>query len=264
MVACLVFPSMAQGAEPLVIAHRGASFDSPENTLAAIALAWKQGADGVELDFQITKEGEVICLHDADTARTAGGKKLVVKQSTLQDLRKLDVGAFKGKAFQGEKIPTLAETLAAVPPDKLIFVEMKGGPEIVEPLVAGLRKSALKPNQIILKSFDSATTAAARKAMPEARTFWLGSLEAKQKNPRPPVADAVCSVVGELELAGISTNGNPKFITPKLYQHFRSKGVREIAVWTVNDVATARYHRDQGATYILTDKPAELRVWLKK
>jgi len=250
------------GAEPLVIAHRGASFDAPENTVAAIELAWKQGADGIELDFQLTRDGQVVCIHDADTARTARGKKLTVRLSARDELRQLDVGSFMAAAYQGEKIPTLAETLAAVPSGKLIFVEMKSGPEIVEPLVAGLRKSKLKPEQIILKSFDVATAAAARQAMPEVRTFWLGDLEIKDKPPQAVKAEDICSVVEKIEFAGVSTNGNPRLLSEEMYQKLRHRGIKEIAVWTVNDAATARYHRDQGVNYILTDKPGELRRWL--
>jgi glycerophosphoryl diester phosphodiesterase len=259
-----MFVPDVQAAEPLVIAHRGASFDAPENTVAAIELAWKHGADGIELDFQLTMDGEVVCIHDADTARTAQGKTLKIQQSTLEELRGLDVGSFKAAVYQGEKVPTLAETLAAVPPGKLIFVEMKSGPEIVAPLVAGLRKSQLKPEQIILKSLDVATTAAARKAMPEVRTFWLGDLETKDRPPRPVSAESICSSVDKLDLGGVSTKGDPRLFTAQMYQEFRRRGIKEIAVWTVNDAATARYHRDQGVDFILTDKPSELRRWLEK
>ncbi len=97
-----------------VIAHRGASYDAPENTLAAFRLAWQQGADGIEGDFWLTADGEIVCLHDGDTVRT-GDRKLSVGQSTLEQLRTVDVGISKGEKFRGERIPTLAEVLAIVP-----------------------------------------------------------------------------------------------------------------------------------------------------
>ena len=65
-----------------LIAHRGASHDAPENTLAAFRLAWEQGADGIEGDFRLSRDGEIICLHDATTRRTAG-IDLVVADATL-------------------------------------------------------------------------------------------------------------------------------------------------------------------------------------
>ncbi|MFV2065815.1 MAG: glycerophosphodiester phosphodiesterase family protein, partial [Pirellulales bacterium] len=98
----------------LIVGHRGASHDAPENTLAAFQLAWQRGADGVEGDFYLTSDGHIVCIHDADTERVAG-EKLIVAESTLADLRQLDVGAWKGERWRGEKIPTLEEVLATVP-----------------------------------------------------------------------------------------------------------------------------------------------------
>src|SRR5580704_16419303 len=127
-----------------VIAHRGASFDAPENTLAAFRLAWKQGADGIEGDFYLTDDGEIVCLHDSDTGRT-GDRKLSVGQSTLEQLRKVDVGISKGEKFRGERIPTLAEVLAIVPAGKRIFIEVKCGPQILPALKRNLHQSQLLP-----------------------------------------------------------------------------------------------------------------------
>lgn len=70
------------GTESLLIAHRGASRDAPENTLAAFDLAWQQGADGIEADFRLTGDGRIVCLHDASTGRTAGVDLTVADVST--------------------------------------------------------------------------------------------------------------------------------------------------------------------------------------
>ncbi len=75
-------------ATPVIIAHRGASGDAPENTLAAFKEAWNQNADGVELDIYLTKDGRIVVLHDASTRRTAG-KDLTVKDHSLEELRAL-------------------------------------------------------------------------------------------------------------------------------------------------------------------------------
>src|SRR6185369_848081 len=92
-------------AEPMLIAHRGASRDAPENTLAAFRLAWQQGADGIEADFRLTRDGRVVCLHDASTGRTAG-VDLAVAEASLEELKRLDVGGWKGARWAGERIPT--------------------------------------------------------------------------------------------------------------------------------------------------------------
>ena len=86
---------LALYAEPLVVAHRGASRDAPENTLAAFKLAWEQGADAIEGDFLLTKDNKIVCIHDKSTGRLAD-RKLIVKESTLSQLRELDVGLGKG------------------------------------------------------------------------------------------------------------------------------------------------------------------------
>ncbi|MDA1056051.1 MAG: glycerophosphodiester phosphodiesterase family protein, partial [Planctomycetota bacterium] len=79
----------------LIIAHRGGSHDAPENTLAAFRLAFEQGADGIEGDFYLTRDNRIVCIHDADTKRVAD-KTLVVAESSLAELKRLDVGSWKG------------------------------------------------------------------------------------------------------------------------------------------------------------------------
>src|SRR6187402_1705451 len=79
-----------------IVAHRGASYDAPENTLAAFKLAFEQGADGVEADFYLSSDGEIVCCHDKDTQRTAGVKH-VINKTPLKVLRTLDVGRWKNK-----------------------------------------------------------------------------------------------------------------------------------------------------------------------
>ena len=163
-----------------VIAHRGASFDAPENTLAAFRLAWEQGADGIEGDFYLTADGEIVCLHDSDTGRT-GGRKLSVGQSTLAELRKVDVGAWRGDKFRGEPIPTLAEVLGVVPEGKKIFVEIKCGPQIVPRVQRDLVRSHLKPAQVTIISFHESVIDAVRKQLPDYKANLLASL--------PPAAE---------------------------------------------------------------------------
>ena len=85
-----------------IIAHRGESRLAPENTLAAINLAWQRGADAVEIDCHLTADGHLIVCHDDNTRRTAG-RKLVIRQSTLAQLRELDAGAWKGVRWGGPK-----------------------------------------------------------------------------------------------------------------------------------------------------------------
>ena len=158
-----------------IVAHRGASHDAPENTVAALKLAWDQKADGAEFDVHLTKDGKLAVMHDKDTKRTAGVSKGIAA-STFDELRALDVGAWKGATFKGERVPALEEMLAAVPAGKRAFVEVKCGPEAVPELVRALKASALRPEQAPVISFDAAVVAAVKKARPEVPAYWLVSL----------------------------------------------------------------------------------------
>ena len=80
-------------------------------------LAIEQGADGFEADFYLTRDGHVVCFHDKDTERITG-KKLPVTETPFDELRRLDVGSWKGPQWKGEQMPTLEEVLAAVPDGK--------------------------------------------------------------------------------------------------------------------------------------------------
>src|SRR6478752_5983209 len=124
-------PATADDRPVEIVGHRGASYDAPENTVASVKLAWEQKADAAEFDVYRTKDGKIVVIHDKDTKRTAGGVNKVVAESTLAELRALDVGKWKGEKYAGERIPTLAEVLATVPAGKKVFIEVKPGPEVV-------------------------------------------------------------------------------------------------------------------------------------
>src|SRR5947209_2004809 len=95
---------------PLIIAHRGASGDAPENTLAAFRLAMDSAADMIELDLHQSKDGALVVCHDFKLYRTARVRK-TIKQLTLKELKRLDVGHWFHPRFSGETIPTLEEVL---------------------------------------------------------------------------------------------------------------------------------------------------------
>lgn len=112
---------------PLVIAHRGDSAHRPENTLAAFASALEVGASVVELDVQLTADREVVVLHDATVDRTTSGSG-EVRGLRLHELRALSAGypSRFGSAYQGERVPTLAEALSLLKGRARVLVEIKG------------------------------------------------------------------------------------------------------------------------------------------
>ncbi|MBI5652332.1 MAG: glycerophosphodiester phosphodiesterase [Chloroflexi bacterium] len=110
--------------KPLIIGHRGASAVAPENTLAAFKRAFELGADGIELDVTLTKDGVPVVIHDEKVDRTTNGHGLV-KQMTLDQIKQFDAGAWFDEKYRGEKIPTLAETLGAIGARGLVNIELK-------------------------------------------------------------------------------------------------------------------------------------------
>ncbi len=113
-----------EGAPFAVIAHRGASADYPENTLVSFEAAIAEGADMVELDVQLTSDGEVVVFHDEKISRTTNGRGRVGEHTFLQ-LRRLDAGSWFNKKFRGEKIPLLAEVLDLCKDRFAVNVEIK-------------------------------------------------------------------------------------------------------------------------------------------
>ncbi|GLI06844.1 glycerophosphoryl diester phosphodiesterase [Paenibacillus tyrfis] len=141
----------------MIIAHRGASNYAPENTMAAFRLALEMDSDGIELDLQLTKDGHVVICHDEELSRTTNGKGLI-KDCTLDELRRLDAGSWYGESFAGERIPTLEEFLTLVCDTKLIVnLEIKHIPYyyegIEEKIVQAIQRFGMV-DRVIVSSFD--------------------------------------------------------------------------------------------------------------
>jgi glycerophosphoryl diester phosphodiesterase len=107
-----------------IIAHRGYSSRYPENTLSAIRAAVDAGADMVEIDVQLTKDNEIVVMHDQSVYRTTSGSGLV-KDLTLEQIRALDAGVKFDPKFAGERVPTLEEALDAVHGKAMLNIEVK-------------------------------------------------------------------------------------------------------------------------------------------
>jgi glycerophosphoryl diester phosphodiesterase len=259
-LAVLALLSLNAGPKVEIVAHRGASWDAPENTVAAIKLAWAQKADASEFDVYLSKDGEIVVIHDKDTKRTAGGVEKPVVEQTLEELRKLDAGSWKGAKFAGEKIPTLAEMLATVPPGKRVFVEVKCGPEIVPALAKQLKDSKLKPGQTPVISFHAAVIAAMKKASPDVPAYWLVNL--RRKDGKTPSAKSLIERAKKLGADGLDLSATDE-LTAAYAREVKDAGLK-LYVYTVNDAAVARRMVEIGVDGITTDRPAWLREQLSK
>lgn len=248
-----------------IVAHRGASHDAPENTLAAFTLAWRQNADAVEGDFYLTKDHQIVCIHDKTTKRVAPQQpERTVAKSTFRELRQLDVGGWKHQRFAGERIPTLKEVLATVPGGKKVFVEIKCGREIVAPLKSQLAASTLKPEQVVIICFQANVIEECRRMMPEYKANWLTGYKQKSNPARwEPTANRVIETLQETHATGLGSNAKRDVVNQKLVDAVKTSG-HEFHVWTVNDADAAREFQKLGVDSITTDRPGYLRNILKQ
>lgn len=177
---------MTHLARPLeIVAHRGTGKDDlnplplqayrpsapPENTLPAFQWGWARGTT-CELDVHLTRDGEVLVIHDDTTGRTCDAD-LVVTKSTLADLRKLDAGVKKGPMWKGLRLPTLREVLDAMPGGKRLYVELKQGPGLVAPTLAVVDAAGKGPDQVVFISFSIDSISAIKRARPEFTCYWI-------------------------------------------------------------------------------------------
>ncbi len=254
-VCAMVWSLAAPGGLPAIVAHRGASHDAPENTLAAFRLGFARGADAAECDVHLTADGRIVALHDADTARTAGGAKRLVAESRLAALRALDVGGWKAERFAGERIPLLSEILEALPAGKRLLIEVKCGPEILERLQRVLAASG-KRDQVVIISFSLAVVRGAKKRLAAVPAYWLrDAVDDGRGGQRPFAAD----LVERTRSAGLDGLGlHHGGVRPELVAAAHRAGL-QVYAWTVNDAAEARRLQRAGVDGLITDRPGWLR-----
>jgi glycerophosphoryl diester phosphodiesterase len=257
---CAVIPSASA---QLIVAHRGASHDAPENTLAAFRLAIEQGADAFEADFYLASNGQIVCFHDKDTERIAG-KKLPISDTPFATLRGLDVGQWKGSQWKGERMPTMEEVLAAVPVDKKIFIELKSSSEIVGPMAEIIERSKLSPEQIVIISFHADAVAECKKRLPHLKAYWLCGFKEKKDGTPPPTAEEVIATLKRTKADALDAQAEPEHVNKRFIERLREAGYGEFHVWTVDDPAIARFYIDLGAASITTNRPGWLREQLEK
>jgi glycerophosphoryl diester phosphodiesterase len=256
LVTTLMMASSSNALE--LVAHRGASYDAPENTLAALRLGFEQGADAVECDIYLTQDGRIVLMHDPDTLRTAGvSNRIAVTQSSI--LRRLDVakwGQWQGKGFS-EPVPYLSEALKLVPEGKRIFIEVKCGPEILPELERVLKASGKKPEQTPLICFNYDTLRQAKERLPKLEMYWLAG--ADKKKQFAPVEELI-EKARAANFDGLDLNyGFP--IDKEFVRKVHAAGLK-LYTWTVDDPAVAAREAEAGVDGITTNRPQWLREQL--
>ncbi len=230
------------------IAHRGASYLAPENTVAAANLAWELGADAVECDVYLTKDNRVMVIHDKDTKRTCSGKKnLDIKDSPSMLLRDLDAGVWKDKKYKGEKIPFLSELIETVPDGKTLVVEIKCGSEVLPALKRVVEKSG-KQEQIVFICFGWKTILDTKNEFPENKCYWLSAIKQGLKKR-----------IGQAAEKGLDGVNLRNLIIDKEIVELTKANNLEVLTWTVDNPVEAKRLTEIGVVGITTNRPK----WLK-
>jgi len=239
-----------------VVAHRGASEDCPENTMAAFRQAETEGADRIELDVQLTRDGRVIVMHDETIDRTSTGRGAVAEVA-ITDLEGLDAGSWFSSDFASEPIPSLEDVLAWTASSGMhLNIELKNhrgdleARQLARAVVALLGEDESALAEVQISSFDRAAVAEAADACPRCDVALLWEAN-DDEDPLEVVA----------ETGADSLNLSHRYVTARLVSEAHRSGV-PIRVYTVNDEADIRRAMALGVDAIITDRPEEARAAL--
>ena len=241
----------------MIIAHRGASDDAPENTLSSVRLAWEQDADAAEVDVRMTSDRRIVLMHDEDAGRTGGVEKAVANM-TLSEIRELDVGAWKGARWAGERVPELDEVLAVVPGGRVLFVEIKCGVEIVAPLGDALSKAGFSGDRAAIVSFRPRVLKKVVRTMKDIPVYLLVNIgPALPPSYWEPTVDEMVHVARDIGAKGLSVRDRP-VVDRAFASRVHDEGLRCLT-WTVDDPDRAKQLREAGADGIVTNRPGAIR-----
>lgn len=235
-------------------AHRGASAAAPENTMEAFSLAAQMGADGIELDIQLSADGEVVVLHDETVDRTSSGSGRVC-DLTLAQLRELDFSCGMA-AYAGTRIPTLREVYAAFAKSGMFFnVEIKceqGDYRTLCEKALVLEKEAGMAGRVLYSSFNWDAMREVRALCPQAETALL-----YERALWSPQNYALQLGAGAVHPSGYT------LLVPGVVRRCHKKGVR-VHAWTIDSPFALRQMARMGVDAVITNRPAFAREILQK
>ena len=246
---------------PIIVAHRGASAHAPENTLAAFRRAIEVGAEGIEFDVRLAKDGVAVVHHDSSLRRTAGIESKI-SEFTATDLSTIDVGSwFRSEIgspdFSKQTVPTFAETLDTVKDFRgRVYVELKvGSAQDPEPLlraVCGLIRESPIANQIVVKSFRLSVIPYLRNNCPNVRTAALFAPKIMTILRKEKYLVDLAVEFGAHELSV-----HYSLATKKLMKK-AAKHSLPVTIWTVNHPRWLRRAIKLGVHAVITNDPARM------
>jgi glycerophosphoryl diester phosphodiesterase len=227
------------------IAHRGASGKYPENTRLAFVKAVEAGADMIELDCQLSRDGHVVVFHDERLSRLAKAKG-TVSGKTLAELKTLDVGAWRKKSFKGERILTLEETLECIDGKADLCLEIKSyddTPPGIELKILFIVSRYDYLERTVISSFSSSALARVRELAPDAT---LGLIVGGQ-SPGDPLARA--RALGAKSIHVQKELASREFLNRAWEEGF------DVFVWTVNELRDMEALAGLGVQGLISDFP---------
>ncbi|RKS68125.1 glycerophosphoryl diester phosphodiesterase [Actinomadura pelletieri DSM 43383] len=245
------------------VAHRGASAYAPENTIAAFKLAVSQRADVVEVDVQESKDHELVLMHDTTLARTTNVEEMYPKRApwevsdfTLAEIRRLDAGAWFGKKYRGERVPTLGQTLSALEGRGVgLLVEIKSPrlyPGIEKRVAGALRRSPSwlrNERRLAVQSFDWRSMRRFHSVLPQVPIGLLGTPKAEELPWFASYADEINPPWRGLSAAYVKQVHAARM---------------DVLTWTINNSGDMRRAIRLGVDGIITNKPDVLNRVLKE
>jgi glycerophosphoryl diester phosphodiesterase len=243
---------------PLVIAHRGDSARRPENTLASFASALEVGAEVLEFDVQLTRDGTVVVIHDPAIDRTTDGVGRI-QDMTLAEIRRFSAGypSRFGDAYRGERVPTLSEVLGLIRDRAIGMIEIKpdsvsadaeGG--IEAHTIAEVRKAGME-SQVALISFTRLALVRCRSIAPEILRGHLFH--------RASVGDVLA---GAREIASTLVLPEKGMLSAELFDRAREAGVK-VATWVIDDAAELAALAHYDLYGIGSNRPSEMMEALR-
>jgi len=241
----------------LIIAHRGESFIAPENTLSSINLAWENGVEAVEIDVHLSKDNQIVVIHDSNTWRVSRKFKWI-SNTELKELKRIDIGKRKNSKFKGEKIPTLHEVLSTVPKGRKIIIEIKSSRKIIPYLKAVISTSTLQTDQVEFISFNLKTLIEVRKQLSQYSIFWIRELDYYwiRKIFRPSINRIISKTV-KYNLNGLDLWAG-QMLNEDVVMKIKSADLK-LYTWTINKSSKAKSLFDMGVDGITTDRAG----WIK-
>ncbi|BDQ03097.1 glycerophosphodiester phosphodiesterase family protein [Ignavibacterium sp.] len=248
---------------PIIVAHRGASYKAPENTIPAFKVAFDEQADFIEGDFWLTADNEIVCIHDSNTSRV-GNKNIKVTISTLDELKKVDVGIRKGNQFAGTTIPTLQEVLEVIPEQKGLHLEIKDNREnFLIRLKEILNGNNIHKNRIRIISFHRNIIRTAKKYFPEFKAYLIFGWYFSKGNYFKSLSKKLIMK----KLSTLNCDGVVLFADSYIDEEFISKLKAEnydVCTYNVENESKAQKLVSYGVDSITTNSPLMIRNAISK